>query len=724
MMRRRDLLSAAAGFGAPAMIDLQGAPPAGGGPETRLTAIHTMVEMPEWAPDLGKHWDPKPYIELCCASGVEIVEQKTKNEHGQALWPFRGRPCAHDWITSTRAEAKRAGIPYVAYYNLGLDNWMAKKRPEWCCVDAAGKPLIAFGAYNWMCFRSPWRDLVLDELRQVTEAIRPEAMWFDLLGTPNSYGPGFFHPALACQCPYCRAAYRKAYGEGQPIATDDAELRWRLNRFGHRARIEMLRDAAKLLRSIDANIWLGSNGAGFYDRLGGTPPDVQEYITFNSSEAKDHRGISFKAKSMWALGKPYQIHSYGGFMRMEPGSAVGTWAAWNLIPSSYLEVSAAVAAAHGGRLSVGVNPLPDGTFCPDELKNLAAGFQSVRAREPYLVGLQSVPNIAVVYDATSELSMMRLAGARRGLPVQQETMGLHHALLDAGMHFDVVNSDLLEPRRYSAVLLGDAVCPAPELLTKLRDYVQGGGLLIATNETSLRGVEGQRRPDFAWSDLFGVRFRQDSPFEEANYCRAGDELRDGAPSYPMLFRTKVLEVECTTARALAELVYPAAHRTKETYTDGETPYTHFGSLTGKPLITLNEMGKGKVVYIAAPIGREVLTRADTWLASTVARLVKRYAAPLAIESQAPTGVQVVFGKREGAYVISLLNHYQGLAVGAWGTVAPQVGPIAIDVDVSRLEPRPRAVKWIGAEGVRWNFGAKRLRINVDRIGHHAVLVLT
>lgn len=160
------------------------------------------------------------------------------------------------------------------------------------------------------------------------------------------------------------------------------------------------------------------------------------------------------------------------------------------------------------------------------------------------------------------------------------------------------------------------------------------------------------------------------------------------------------------------------------YTDGETPYTHFGARTAKPLIALNQVGKGEVVYIAAPIGREILVRADTWLRNTVAGIVKRYAAPLAIESQAPTGVQTVFRQRQGAFIISLLNHYQGLAVGAWGSAAPQVGPIQIDVDVSRLEPPPHAVKWIGAQGVRWNCSGKRLRIHVDRIGHHAVLILS
>jgi hypothetical protein len=722
MMRRRDLFSLAAGASTSALFPATPNPLQKAGPAGILTAVHTMVEMPKWAPDLGKHWDPKRYVALCRECGVGIIEQKTKNEHGQAAMPLRGRPCPHDWVTETRRQAQRAGIPYVAYYNVGLDNWMAKQRPEWRCVDAAGQPLIAFGAYNWMCLRSPWRDVVLDELRQVIEAIHPEAVWFDLLGMPNAYGPGSFDPALACQCPHCRAAYQHAYGDAQPVKTDDPELRWRLNRLGNQARIEMLRDASKLLRSLDPDLWLGSNGSGFYDRLAGTPQDVQDYITFYSSEAKDHRGISFKAKSMWSLGKPYQIHSYGGFTRLEPGSAVGTWAAWNLLPPSYLATSAAIAAAHGGRLSVGVNPLPDGTFHADELRNLSGPFAAVRERTPWLVGLQSVPNIAVVYDWPSELMRMRLAGAPR-LPVQQETLGLHHALLDEGMHFDVIDSDRAGAPAYRALLLGDAACPAPDLLEKLRAYVEAGGLLIATHETSLRDPQGNRRPDFAWNNFLGVRFKQVSPYREANYCWLGDELRGDSPAYPLLFLTEVLEVECTTARPLAELAYPAAHRTAEIYTDGETPYTHFGPRTGKPLITLNRVGKGSVLYVAAPIGREILARADTWLKHAVAQAVRKFAAPLVIDTQVPTGVQVVLGRKKDVTVISLINHYAGLIPGGWKSVSPQVGPAKLRVDIGSLRHQPPQVKWIGAEGVRWKISGTSLHIDVDRIGQHALLIL-
>jgi len=724
-MTRRDMLAATAALGASGGLRLEGAI-ARIDPATRLMAIHTLVEMPSWAPDLGKHWDPKTFVKLCKENGVGILEMKTKNEHGHAMMPFRGRPCPRDWITETRRECSRAGIPFVAYYNVGLDEWMARQKPEWRAVNADGRPLIAFGAYHWMCVRSPWRDVVLDELRQMYQALIPDGVWFDLVGTPNSYGLGSYDPAQACCCPHCRAAYRKQYGTEQPVASGDPEIRRRLHDHGNQARIQILRDAGKLLRSLDPDVWLGSNGTGFYDRLNATPQDVRDFITFNSSEAKPHRAISFKAKSMWALGKPYQVHSYGGFTRMLPGDAVGTWAAWNLIPNSYLETSAAVVTAHGGRLSVGVNPLPDGTFAPDELANLRGCFTAVAERQQWLAHLESVPDVAVVYDWQSDVAHFPLAGTRPRLPVQQEATGLHNALLEAGMHFDVLNSESVPSRGYRALLLGDAMCASEELLATLRQHVEAGGFLLVTNETSLRDRNGNRRDNFAWSEFLGVRFKGVSPFKEANYCWVADELRGEAPAYPMLFLTEVLEVELTTARMLAELAYPAAHRTPEVFTDGETAYTHFGPRTGKPLITLNRVGKGSVMYIAAPIGREIGLREDPWLKYAIARAVRKFAPPLVLQSDVPPGVQVVLGRKRGSpavHVISLVNLYTGLVAGPWASRAPQVGPVRLSLDTALLGTRPAGVRAIGAGEIRWSYAGDTIRIEADRIGSHAVLIL-
>lgn len=726
MNRRRFLCgSVAAGSSASGMAAQTALP--GRQPQlaSKLVAVHTMVDMPEWCADLGKKWDARAFVQAAKEAHVEVIELKSKNAMGHAAFPFKNRPCPRDWTTETRQLALREGMQFIAYYNVGLDNWMAKQRPEWRCVDAAGKAEIAFGAFNWMCLRSPWRDVVLSELKQVAEAVRPDGFWFDLLGAPNAYGVGSYDPAQACFCPYCREAYRKAFGEEQPAASTDPEVRLRSNRFGHQARIAMLRDAVDVLLAIDPKMVLGYNGAGFYDRLNGTPKDIQDRVGLHSSEAKPHRAISFRAKTMWAMGKPYQVHSYGGFMRMQPGTALGTWSAWNLIPASYMEVSAAVVTAHGGRISVGVNPLPDGSFYAGEFRNLAYTFGAVREREPWLTDLESVPNVAVAYDWESELSLLPLA-SRGALRVQQEATGLHNALLDAGMHFDVIDADRISPSKYRAILLGDAVSPSPALAEALRTYVSAGGLLIATHETSLGDGKGKRRDNFVWAELLGVRFTGVSPYKEANYCWLGDELRGDAPAYPALFLTEVLEVQCTSARQLAELVYPEGHRTPDRFTDGETAYTHFKYFTGKPLVTINRVGQGNVIYIAAPIGAEIAVREDPWLKRLVAFAVRKYAAPLAVDVQAPAGIQVVFArKKTGAtHVLSLVNLYAGLATAGGVPVHPRVGPVKVTIPLRVFLSRPASVRPIDASGVQWKFGADALHVEIASVGHHALLVIT
>jgi len=295
------------------------------------------------------------------------------------------------------------------------------------------------------------------------------------------------------------------------------------------------------------------------------------------------------------------------------------------------------------------------------------------------------------------------------------------------LHFDVVKADRLIPSKYGALLLGDAVSPPPALLDALRTYVAEGGLLIATNETSLRDANGKLRDDFAWADLLGVRFTGYSTFQEANYCWLGDELRGDAPAYPLLFLTRVLEIQCTSARSLAELVYPEGHRTATRFTDGETPYTHFKTFTGKPLVTINRFGKGAVIYIAAPIGQEIAAREDPWLKRLVAFAVRKYTPSLAVDLKAPPGIQVVFGRKDGGamHVVSLVNLYGGLAISAGGAPTyPQVGPVKVTIPIRVFASRPKSLQSIDATGVQWRVGPNELEVEIASIGHHALLVVT
>jgi len=298
------------------------------------------------------------------------------------------------------------------------------------------------------------------------------------------------------------------------------------------------------------------------------------------------------------------------------------------------------------------------------------------------------------------------------------------------MHFDIINSDRLQPEQYYVIAIGDAPCVSPDLGRRLHSFVAAGGLLIVTHETSLGDRNAQRLDNFAWADLLVVRFTGLSPYEEANFGWLGDELRGDSPAYPVLFRTRLLEVECTSARPLAELVYPAAHRTRDVFTDGETPYTNFRKQSsGKPLITVNHIGNGSVIYIAGPIGREIATREDPWLKQIVSTCIRNFATRLAIDVKAPPGIQIVLGHRgvaEGGpwlHVLSLVNHYSGLDTAAGKNPIPCVGPIRIRIPLDTLKTKPGFVHPIGVSNMKWNWSKDVLQVEMASVGHHGVLVI-
>ena len=59
--------------------------------------------------------------------------------------------------------------------------------------------------------------------------------------------------------------------------------------------------------------------------------------------------------------------------------------------------------------------------------------------------------------------------------------------------------------RYALVILANAAALSDAQCAALRAYVERGGGLLATFESSRYDEEGRQRPDFGLADLFGVR---------------------------------------------------------------------------------------------------------------------------------------------------------------------------------------------------------------------------
>ncbi len=96
----------------------------------------------------------------------------------------------------------------------------------------------------------------------------------------------------------------------------------------------------------------------------------------------------------------------------------------------------------------------------------------------------------------------------KGALMPQYMDGLYYALLEGRFLFDFVHEEKLDPehlKKYSALILPNTALLSDQQCRQLRAYVDAGGSLLATFETSLYDERNQPRPDFGLADVFGIR---------------------------------------------------------------------------------------------------------------------------------------------------------------------------------------------------------------------------
>ncbi len=98
-----------------------------------------------------------------------------------------------------------------------------------------------------------------------------------------------------------------------------------------------------------------------------------------------------------------------------------------------------------------------------------------------------------------------------GKPWQEKSnehaLGMYHALVEQRLPFEMVNDRLLDAehlRAFKLLILPNIAALSDAQCAQLRAFVDGGGSLVATFETSLYDEEGRPRSNFGLTDLFGV----------------------------------------------------------------------------------------------------------------------------------------------------------------------------------------------------------------------------
>lgn len=126
--------------------------------------------------------------------------------------------------------------------------------------------------------------------------------------------------------------------------------------------------------------------------------------------------------------------------------------------------------------------------------------------ERYLRNERSLAEVAMVY---SQQTATFYGGEQARSKVEDHSLGFYQALIEARVPFDMVHDQLLDAehlKNYRTLILPNIAALSDQQCHQITAFVESGGNLIATHETSLYNEWGQERKDFGLASLFGATF--------------------------------------------------------------------------------------------------------------------------------------------------------------------------------------------------------------------------
>jgi hypothetical protein len=317
-------------------------------------------------------------------------------------------------------------------------------------------------------------------------------------------------------------------------------------------------------------------------------------------------------------------------------------------------------------------------------------FGQVAALEPWIVDSSPLPYVGLLFSRRSA-DMYSSADASQ---VLRESNGFYKVCVETHLPVaylldQTISLDNL--RRFRVVILPDAAALDDAACEALGAYVQAGGGLLATFESSARTAEGALRENFLLADVFGcdlagppsnnITWMNAEPSSAATQIGAALDgtfqlFRDSPTYTPVRMHSAAVAV-ATRFRPPFESVEGERHTSHF-----EPPY----QATGEPLIVANRYGHGCCVYLATRPGSVYLTHGYHHLQTLLAQcLLWAAQTEPPLSTDAPSSVETVLSRQGDRLVLHLLNFTCRPALPASVTSFPYAGPSALQKSYTRYD---------------------------------------
>ncbi len=590
--------------------------------------------------------------------------------------------------------------------------------PEWAAVDRAGEPRRHWAMPGaWVtCALGPYNFEFMTEVhREIMERYQVDAIFSNRWA-----GHGL------CYCEHCRRNFWDFCKLELPVEETPANPRWLQYLQWRQARLLALcRRWDEAIRRLNPHAcYIPNSGGGALSDL--DMKQLGEMIPLPFADRQGRQGWM----TPWSNGKNAKEYR-AAFGRKPVGGmfSVGLEGAQRWKDSVQSEAELRIWAAEG--IANGMRPwfvkfaatLHDRRW----LKVVEDLYTWHHANERFLRNEASLARVGLVY---SQQTAARYGGKQAQQKVEDHILGMYQALVEARLPFEMVHDQLLDAealRPFKTLILPNIAALSEAQCEQIRCFVQAGGGLVATDETSLYDEQGQRRPDFGLAEVFGVRLAGEGQGPLKNtYINVE---RDSA--YPallagledaerLIYGVYRLPVEATIPMPKAPLTYVPPYPDLPM----EEVYPRQARTT-IPEIYARPYGAGRVVYFPWDIERvfwEVLNPDHGRLLANAVRWATDEEAPVVVTG--PGLLDVAIWRQASSLTVHLVNLTNPMTMRGYFREIIPVGaqqvrlrrPAGGAITQARLLKAGAALEWQESDG--W------LHFTVPQVEDHEVLALT
>jgi hypothetical protein len=380
--------------------------------------------------------------------------------------------------------------------------------PDWIAVDAKGaKRRHGASPDLWItCALGPYN---FEYMTEVTKEI-VSRYTVDGIFTNRWAGSGM------CYCEHCQQNFHAAYGMDLPRTLDPQDPRrrnyilWRQQRL-----FDLWRLWDVEIRKINPQArYIANAGGGALSEL--DMKTVGELAPTLFADRQARRGLA----PLWENGK--NAKEYGAALGRK--AIVGIFSVgveetyrWKDSVQSEAEIRLWVADGIANDLRPWFTKFGGVLYDHRWLPVVEDIYNWHHRSERYLRNEESLARVAVIY---SQQTATFYAGPQARPKVEDHTLGMYQALIEARIPFEMAHDRLLDAAhidRYKLLILPNIAALSEAQCEQLRQYVARGGSILATHETSLYDEWGVRRDNFGLACLFGVKFngRMEGPMQNS-----------------------------------------------------------------------------------------------------------------------------------------------------------------------------------------------------------------